>query len=263
MAADSLVGIKNLNPNSVLRLYMASNEKVAIRLFAQVWAPRPMMGVDDDNIVRTTVRPNTKRKIILGDVAQAFLRAFGPSDPPKLVGDLGFDEQKWEITAFAFETELSIISRPYWGFGVFTKCFLNEIRMVGKGKIIDRTIYDSLSFLGRNPWEPVWTRRFERNTGMGVTEQAEIWKNSQLRAETVMREILREMISISGGAGGQDFRECAVDLEMARVALDDRNSHAFERAISRVSGLLNIKAHDTWGELNDSDGSEVIDLTGD
>ena len=71
MAADSLVG-PNLNPNSVLRLYMASNEKVAIRLFAQVWAPRPMMGVDDDNIVRTTVRPNTKRKIILGDVAQHF-----------------------------------------------------------------------------------------------------------------------------------------------------------------------------------------------
>ncbi len=221
------------------------------------------MGVDNDNTLRTTVRSNAKRKIILGDVAQAFLRAFGPSDPPKLVGDLGFDEQKWEITAFAFETELSIISRPYWGFGVFTKCFLNEIRMVGKGKIIDRTIYDSLSFLGRNPWEPVWTRRFERNTGMGIMEQAEIWKNSQLRAETVMREILREMISISGGAGGQDFRECAVDLEMARVALDDRNSHAFERAISRVSGLLNIKAHDTWGELNDSDGSEVIDLTGD
>ena len=80
MAADSLVGIKNLNPDSVLRLYMASNEKVAIRLFAQVWAPRPMMGVDDDNIVRTTVSPNAKRKIILGDVAQAFLRAFGPSD---------------------------------------------------------------------------------------------------------------------------------------------------------------------------------------
>ena len=113
------------------------------------------MGVDNDNTLRTTVRSNAKRKIILGDVAQAFLRAFGPSDPPKLVGDLGFDEQKWEITAFAFETELSIISRPYWGFGVFTKCFLNEIRMVGKGKIIDRTIYDSLSFLGRNPWEPV------------------------------------------------------------------------------------------------------------
>ena len=65
MAADSLVGIKNLNPDSVLRLYMASNQKVAIRLFAQVWAPRPMMGVDDDNIVRTTVRPNAKRKIIL------------------------------------------------------------------------------------------------------------------------------------------------------------------------------------------------------
>ena len=97
------------------------------------------MGVDDDNTLRTTVRSNAKRKIILGDVAQAFLRAFGPSDPPKLVGDLGFDEQKWEITAFAFETELSIISRPYWGFGVFTKCFLNEIRLTGKREIIDRT----------------------------------------------------------------------------------------------------------------------------
>ena len=50
---------------------------------------------------------------------------------------------------------------------------------------------------------------------------------------------------------------------MARVALDDRNSHAFERAISRVSGLLNIKADDPWGELGGNDGSEVVDLTKD
>ena len=78
-----------------------------------------------------------------------------------------------------------------------------------------------------------------------------------------MREILRGCNLQSEGTVGPDFHGCAVDLEMARVALDDRNSHAFERAISRVSGLLNIKADDPWGELNGNDGSEVVDLTKD
>ena len=72
---------------------------------------------------------------------------------------------------------------------------------------------------------------------MGVKEQAEIWKNSQLRAETVMREILREVISISEGTGGQDFHGCAVDLEMARVALDDRNSHALKGQYQEYQGF--------------------------
>ena len=249
------------NPNPGFTPYMPSDGMVSLRLFAQVRAARPVMVVDEENLVRNNSLTGPTRKIILGDVGQAFLRALGPSDPPILTEIIGFDEQKWEISANSFGTDLSIKSNPYWGFGLFTNCFLNEINIKGRGSIVDRIVYDSLSFLGRNPWEPTWTSKFERKMGMDVEKQAEIWRESQSRSERMMREILRELSLIVREHEGIELGQCAIDLEMARAALDDRNSHAFERAISRVSSQLNIQGGDPWGVLIESDESEIIDLT--
>ena len=94
-----------------------------------------------------------------------------------------------------------------------------------------------------------------------MEKQAEIWRESQSRAERMMREILRELSLIVRKHEGIELGQCAIDLEMARAALDDRNSHAFERAISRVSSQLNIQGEDPWGVLIESDESEIIDLT--
>ena len=68
----------------------------------------PRMEIDSENCLRMVAGKSKKGSIILGDVAQSFIRALGPSDPPVILSDLRFDEQRWEILASAFGVDVSV-----------------------------------------------------------------------------------------------------------------------------------------------------------
>tara|TARA_A200000159_G_scaffold25353_1_gene22475 strand:- start:306 stop:1073 length:768 start_codon:yes stop_codon:yes gene_type:complete len=249
---------------------MGPRETVSIRLWAQVEAAMPRMEVDSENCLRMVAGKSKKGSIILGDVAQSFIRALGPSDPPVILSELRFDEQRWEILASAFGVELSIKSEPYWGFGIFTRCFLNEICITGTRPSIDRIVFDTMASLGRNPWEPFWRSRFEKKSGADLDSHENIWRDCEIRAERKMRDMLDEITKLYT-LNKEDFPESASpDIEAAKLALEDRNGQAFERAMSRALTALKMKKgfdsksnNGGWGVLLEPEEVPVVDLTGD
>ena len=171
-------------------------ESVSICLWAQVESAMPKMEIDSENCLRMVAGKSKIGSVILGDVAQSFIRALKPSDPPVLQSELRFDEQRWEISASAFGVEMSIKSEPYWGFGIFTKCFLNKIGISGSRASVDRIVFDALASLGRNPWEPFWRSRFEKKSGADMDAHEKSWRECEIRADRVMRDILDEITSL-------------------------------------------------------------------
>ena len=73
---------------------------------------------------------------------------------------------------------------------------------------------------------------------------------------------LKEVVSFSEGIDEFDGRGFERDIEEARMALDDRNGQAFERAISRASGRINMERDNQWSILRDDDDEiPFVDLT--
>ena len=64
---------------------------------------------------------------------------------------------------------MTIESRAYWGFGLFSSCFLNSIHMVGPLNRRARLVFDLCASLGRNPWEAKWTGRFAKATNVSAS----------------------------------------------------------------------------------------------
>jgi len=249
---------------------MESRETVSIRLWAQVEAAMPRMEIDSENCLRMVAGKSKKGSIILGDVAQSFIRALGPSDPPVILSELRFDEQRWEILASAFGVDLSIKSEPYWGFGIFTKCFLNEICISGSRPSVDRIVFDAMASLGRNPWEPFWRSRFEKKSGVDLDSHEKIWRDCEMRAGRTMRDMLDEITKLYTTNKEEVPASASSDLEAAKLALEDRNSQAFERAMSRALTALKMKKgfdsksdYGDWSVLLESEEVPVVDLTGD
>ena len=245
-----------------------TRESVSICLWAQVESAMPKMEVDSENCLRMVAGKSKIGSVILGDVAQSFIRALGPSDPPVLQSGLRFDEQRWEILASAFGVEMSIKSEPYWGFGIFTKCFLNKICISGSRASVDRIVFDALASLGRNPWEPFWRSRFEKKSGFDLDAHEKTWRECELRAARVMRDMLDEITSLHITDKEGVPASVLSNIETARLALQDRNGQAFERAVSRALSNLKVKdgfdlegVYSGWGILLDTEEVPVVDLT--
>ena len=63
-------------------------ESVSICLWAQVESAMPKMEIDSENCLRMVAGKSKIGSVILGDVAQSFIRALKPSDPPVLQSEL-------------------------------------------------------------------------------------------------------------------------------------------------------------------------------
>ena len=88
---------------------MEAGASVSIQLWAQVESAMPRMEVDSENCLRIIAGESKKGSLILGDVAQSFIRALGPSDPPVILSELRFDEQRWEILASKCQLLFSVL----------------------------------------------------------------------------------------------------------------------------------------------------------
>ena len=213
-------------------------------LYAQVSEGQPRMAIDEDGYLRPEGWEGSGGKVYLGDVAQAALRALGPHDPPRFIVLPGFDEQRWSLGSHANDLRMSISSRPYWGFGLFSGCFLNRIELSGPLGQRARCVHDLVSSLGRNPWEPSRLRQFERVTGCEVALHRSAWQEMIVRASEDMSDDINQLEDkLRRLRGSDEVVEDALDaaemaISEARAALADRNAPAVERALGRASSAL-------------------------
>ena len=226
-------------------------------LHAQVRSGDPEMKIDEDGRLRHANYPGAEGSLYLGDVGDALLRCFGAHEPPRVTMIPGFDQQIWRIVASNAEVSVTIESRSYWGFGLFSSCFLNSIHMTGPLNQRARLVFDLAASLGRNPWEAKWIGRFAKATGVApVNEKAE-WEALIERGHSdladsieVMRSkalaLEKELATLSEDAPEgwneedalDEIRAALSECDIASDALHDRSSTGLERALSRAESHI-------------------------
>ncbi len=213
-------------------------------LFAQVSDSDPRMAFDEEGAMHQFGTKGSFGKVYLGDVARAALRSLGTHGPPRFTEMPRVDEQRWELECETEEVRMCISSRHYWGFGLFAKCFANEIVIEGPLQTRARCAMDIVASLGRNPWEPVRVKAFERATSGTISEHTSSWEGLiSVARESMSDDISRLQDSVHRMRGidesGDEILDSAdEDLERAREALADKNAPAVDRALSRASSAI-------------------------
>ena len=213
-------------------------------LFAQVISGEPEMRIDEEDYLRNIGWQGKTTTVYLGDVANVSLRSLGPHDPPKFSKRPEYDEQKWILNSSSGELKIRIKSESYWGFGLWAKCFYNEIELIGPLSLRARCVHDIMASLGRNPWEATRIKKFEKITNVSQTEHGECWRELSKYARNEMEEeiliVENEIKSLMGTDPGIEIilDSAKVALEDARAALLDRNAPAVERALGRAITAL-------------------------
>ena len=222
-------------------------------LHAQVRSGNPEMKIDADRRLRHANYPETEGSLYLGDVGDALLRCFGAHEPPRVTEIPGFDQQIWRIVTSNAEVSVTIESRSYWGFGLFSSCFLNSIHMTGPLNQRARLVFDLAASLGRNPWEAKWIGRFAKATGVNPIDEKAEWEALIERGHSDLadsievirskaRALEKELTTLAEDAPKGWIKEEALDeigaafseCDIANDALHDRSSTGLERALSRA-----------------------------
>ena len=225
--AESLVGATiGLDPNKTI-------------LWAQVREGQPQMSIDIEGRLRPAgIKGNST--VYLGDVARAALRSLGPADPPFFESKPGYDEQRWRFSTSSGDVSMVVLSDSYWGFGLVARCFVNQIEITGPLALRARIVHDIASTLGRNPWEPSWSSRFEKRTSATLAEHRIAWEGLIHHARDEMNEEITLLSEKVAALRGSDdialiLDEAEQNLDEARAALADHNAPAVERALARAA----------------------------
>ena len=158
------------------------------RLWAQVRKGEPAMTTDADGRLRHRNWPDSHGSLFLGDVCEALLRCFGAHEPPQVTEQPGLDQQRWTIVITDGVLDVTVRSRSYWGWGLFNRCFLNEIVLTGPLERRSRLMFDLTSALGRNPWEASMGIFWRKATRAGEGEHRSAWQELIAHANEHMNE---------------------------------------------------------------------------
>ena len=211
-------------------------------LWAQVREGQPQMSIDIEGRLRPAgIKGNST--VYLGDVARAALRSLGTADPPFFESKPGYDEQRWRFSTSSGDVSMVVLSDSYWGFGLVARCFVNQIEITGPLALRARIVHDIAATLGRNPWEPSWTSRFEKKTRATISEHRSAWEGLIHYARDEMNEEITNLSEkVSALRGGEDIElilnQAEQNLDEARAALSDLNAPAVERALARANQAL-------------------------
>ena len=235
---------------------MGLNSKESL-LHAQVRSGDPEMKIDADGRLRHANFPGAEGSLYLGDIGDALLRCFGVHEPPRVTEIPGFDQQIWRVVISDVELSVTIESRPYWGFGLFSSCFLNSIHMVGPLNRRARLVFDLCASLGRNPWEAKWMGRFIKSTNISADVEKYTWESLIERGQADLNdsidavrskahELEKELpllaeLAPDGWEGDLALEEIGAALaecDIASDALHDRSAAGVERALSRAESHL-------------------------
>ncbi len=213
-------------------------------LYAQVTDSDPRMAFDEEGFMHRIGTKGSFGKAYLGDVTRVALRSMGSHGPPKFTKLPRIDEQNWEMDCSTDSLRVKIASKHYWGFGLFSKCFLNKITIEGELPTRARYAMDIAASLGRNPWEPARVRAFERATSASMEAHTSSWEGLiSIARESFSEDIASLQDSIHRMKGVSEssdhmLEEAEGALERAREALADKNAPAVERALSRASSAI-------------------------
>ena len=249
-------------------------EEGKFELWAQVRTGTPQMKVDSEGLLRPSTWPEGGSLVYLGDVTQAILSSLGPHPPPEFIESPGFDEQRWTISVQSNELKILIRSESYWGFGLFARCYLNRIEIIGARSDAARIAFDIIASLGRDPWVTTFPFAFRRKTELSINEHQVNWTNLIDAGKFELAENIeliadryRKLIGKVDKIGKEHLSGVDENITMAKQALHDRNAPAVSRALSRAERFLILANPKTRSDLdeqmNESDDEEIpfVDLT--
>ena len=216
--------------------------------------------------------------VYLGDLAGALLAQLPHPETPVFSESPGFNEQRWTLETTSGDLSVTIVSRPYWAWGLLSSGYLNVITLEGPLEERARLVLDTISALGQPPWEFAhqtsasrWMRRKASEINLKTNEQN--WQNLYHAAREALLEAIENMKEKADGTlstttDSQQAWMAAVedDLYMARQALAEDNAPGVERALARLEATLigmngaAQEGHVQAPEVVMSDGSDVMDI---
>lgn len=261
--------MKFLNGSDVsddIGMILGSNSEYSI-LWMQVKKGKPQMKCID-GILRPYEYPENGKKVLLGDIASILLKISGPHDNVEFISPPTFDEQKWTLELTSSELKIKIESFPYWGFGLFSNCYLNKVEL--KGTLIKRSkvVFDLITGLGRNPWESTfpffWNRITKSNSKIHQEKWLELINFAKQNMEEDIEEIRLRFTEVEKRANDKRFfpinwnkenskillKEVEHHIDIAKKALHDQNAAGLQRALDRAEAKL-IEADPLVGMQND------------
>ena len=258
---------------------LGSNPEFSL-LWMQVKKGAPQMKCID-GLLRPNEYPEKGKKVLLGDVASTLLRISGPHDNVEFISPPTFDEQKWILKLTSSELIITIESLPYWGFGLFSNCYLNKVELDGSLIKRSKVIFDLVVGLGRNPWESTvpffWNRITKSNSEKHQEKWLELINFAKKSMEEEIEEINSRFIDVQKRANDPKFfpnnwneenskiilNEVIKHIDIAKKALHDQNAAGLKRALDRAEGKL-IEADPLVGMQNDEilkkQNSKVLNL---
>ena len=230
-------------------------EAVSSTLYAQVRVASPSHGCDGEGYLRPKAHPANISTVYLGDVAQTLLKVVQGASTPVMEKKPGFDEQSWKFNCRSGDVKIVVESYSYWGFGLFTKCYANTIKIEGPLSERTRIVFDLVASLSHKPWEFSRSGKFNSKISCVATNQLK-WQAHIDRARSDLNELI-ELTLLEKG-------DCE-DIEIARNALADDNAPATMRALSRIEAdSISIEVEDVTpdGQILPVDGNiPFIDLS--
>ena len=190
--------------------------------------------------------------VYLGDVAKALLSQLPHPETPEFTEAPGYNEQRWMLQTTSGDLKVSIVSRPYWAWGLFTTGYLNIIRLEGPVSSRARLVLDLTSSLGQSPWEMAHQRSARRwllrhHGDISLKENERQWRNLFEAGRQALKEAIETMklrcttvLEQRGEDIDHDTWQGLLDedLHMAHRALAEDNAPGVERALARLEASL-------------------------
>lgn len=219
--------------------------------------------------------------VYLGDVAKALLSQLPHPETPEFTEAPGYNEQRWKLQTTSGDLKVSIASRPYWAWGLFTTGYLNIIRLEGPVSSRARLVLDLTSSLGQSPWEMAHQRSARRwlhrhHDDISLKENERRWRNLFEAGRQALKEAIETMklrctavLEQRGEDIDHDTWQGLLDedLHMAHRALAEDNAPGVERALARLEASLIQLNGDGDGDIVMapetivSDGTDVMDAS--
>lgn len=214
-------------------------------LHAQVRKASAEDGYDSEMNLRSASHPAVIKKIWLGDVCKTLIRVVAGNSTPLVEEVPTFDEQKWKISFSAGDLSVVVESKPYWGFGLMTRCYSNTIYLRGPLETRAAIILDLAASIGHNPWEVSQRWMFSRRV-CEVEENEKRWKVLIERAKedlTQKIDVVSDALDIVKGLADDEESQSDVlaaenDIDAAKMALAEDNAPAVMRAIARIEASI-------------------------
>ena len=166
---------------------------------------------------------------------------------------------------------------PYWGFGLLTSGYRNEVEIRGPVEERARLVHDWVAALQHNPWE--FAHRGSAKKALDAASNSlksneDNWRSHQSRARSVLSEAIASLehhidrMEKKGDVDANMINLARLEIDLAQQALAEDNTPAVERALSRGEAALLVPIEEDdidvdGAVLTIEDDIPFVDLTDD